>query len=124
MAEATLHEAEPIPDYEREARERWDSLKGNEKDVLIAMCKHGPLWDGDVPSKLGRDGLVDKGLAVRITMGKAWMYRGRNRPLPECESGYNAATARGGNTYRWGFLERRKNIVRRLLGPFAEYVKP
>jgi hypothetical protein len=97
--------------FDRWAQEQWASLKGNEKEVLIALCKRGPLWDGDVPSKVGRDGLVDKGFACRIVMKGP-------------EYGYQAATARGANVYKHGFLEPRKDIVRKLLGPFAELVKP
>lgn len=107
------------PDYEREARELWDSLKGNEKDVLIALCRLGPLWDGDVPSKAGRDGLVEKRLAARIVMGTSWaLLRKRHKPQQarECDGGYQAATNKGANAYRWGFLEPRKNIVRKLVG--------
>jgi hypothetical protein len=35
-------------------------------DSLLALAKNGPCWDGDVPSKSGRDDLIDHGLAVRV----------------------------------------------------------
>lgn len=35
-------------------------------DTLLALAKDGPLWDGDVPSKNGRDDLIDHGMAVRV----------------------------------------------------------
>jgi hypothetical protein len=103
--------ADDVPEYKRWARDEWAKLGGNEKDVLIALCKHGPLWDGDVPSKSGRDGLVDKGFAARIVL-KGPKY------------GYQAATARGANVYKWGFIEPRKDVVRELLGKFKDWVKP
>lgn len=92
-----------IPDYEAAARAVWATLTGAEKDVLIALCKHGPLWDGDVPSKTGRDALVGKGLAARIV-------------IKDCQGGYQAATAHGGNVYRWGFRGPRRAIVGKLVG--------
>lgn len=33
--------------------------------VLRCLFIHGPTWDGDVPSKSGRDELVSMGLAIR-----------------------------------------------------------
>lgn len=41
----------------------WDSLSGAEKDVLLQLRK--VTWDGNLVSKHGRDGLVNKGLAFR-----------------------------------------------------------
>ncbi len=34
-------------------------------ETLGALFVHGPLWDGDVPSKTARDELVRRGLAFR-----------------------------------------------------------
>lgn len=34
------------------------NMTGAEKDTLIALVEQGPLWDGDVPSKVGRDALI------------------------------------------------------------------
>lgn len=33
-------------------------------DTLYALIKHGPVWDGDVPSKSGRNQLIEHGYAV------------------------------------------------------------
>lgn len=43
-------------------------MTGAEIDTLVALVEHGPLWDGDVPSKSGRDALLSSGLAVRIVV--------------------------------------------------------
>jgi hypothetical protein len=62
-----------------------DLTRGADIDSLIALVEHGPLWDGDVPSKSGRDALIDKGLAVRVLVNG-------------CD-GYTAATYAGRNAY-------------------------
>lgn len=43
-----------------------EQLTGGELDVLRALFMTGPLWDGNVPSKTGRNSLVEKGLADRV----------------------------------------------------------
>jgi len=40
-------------------------------DVLRCLFFHGPTWDGNVPSKTGRDELVDMKLAQR---GQGWQW--------------------------------------------------
>lgn len=45
-------------------------LNGAEEDVLYKLFWFGPAADGDLPSKSGASGLVDKGLA-------AW-FKGNN----------------------------------------------
>lgn len=60
-------------------------MTGAEKETLIALVERGPLWDGDVPSKSGRDALIDRGLAARIVV------RG--------EDGWQAATYAGRDAY-------------------------
>jgi hypothetical protein len=87
------------PDY----KEIWRTLSGGAKDTLVALCKHGPLWDGDVPSKCGRDELLRLGLASKIV-------------LKNNEQGYQAANYKGSRVYRYGYLEPRKDIVRKLVG--------
>ena len=37
---------------------------GAEIDTLVALVESGPVWDGDVPSKNGRDTLIARGLGV------------------------------------------------------------
>jgi hypothetical protein len=44
------------------------TMRGAELDTLIALVEHGPLWDGDLPSKTGRDCLIERGLAVRVVL--------------------------------------------------------
>jgi hypothetical protein len=41
-------------------------LSSAESEVLWCMFRNGPTWDGDLPSKTGRDGLVEYGLAERF----------------------------------------------------------
>ena len=62
---------------------------GAEIDTLVALVEHGPLFDGDVPSKSGRDDLIAKGLAARV--------------LVKGEDGYTAATYRGRDAYKEHF---------------------
>lgn len=47
-------------------------LTGAETDTLIAMIECGPLEDGDVPSKAGRDSLIERGLAMRVQAIDYW----------------------------------------------------
>jgi len=54
-------------------------------DTLIALIERGPLWDGDVPSKIERDTLINQGLAVRVVV--------------KGSDGYTAATYRGRDAY-------------------------
>ena len=49
--------AEPMPSAARE--------------VLWCLFAHGPTWDGDVPSKSGRDWLVERFYADR---GDGWQW--------------------------------------------------
>jgi hypothetical protein len=49
-----------------------DALTGAETDTLIAMIESGPLEDGDVPSKSGRDALIERGLAMRVQAIDYW----------------------------------------------------
>lgn len=58
-------------------------------DTLIALVERGPLWDGDVPSKSGRDDLIERGLAQRVVV------RG--------EDGWTAATYAGRDAYKAHF---------------------
>lgn len=57
-----------------------------ERDTLIALIEQGPCWDGDVPSKAGRDALIANGLAIRcVSVGS---------------DGYTAATYKGRDAYK------------------------
>lgn len=64
-------------------------MNGAELDTLIALVECGPLFDGDVPSKSGRDSLIEKGLAVKVVV------RG--------EDGWQAATYAGRDAYKAQF---------------------
>lgn len=44
-------------------------FSGAETDVLLALYDRGPLDDGDIPSKAGRDSLIDRGIVDRDTKG-------------------------------------------------------
>lgn len=61
-------------------------LTGGEIDTLVALVEEGPLWDGDVPSKAGRDALISSGLAVRVVV--------------KGEDGNTAATYAGRDAYK------------------------
>jgi hypothetical protein len=56
-------------------------LSGAEIDTLNALYESGPLDDGCVPAKSGRDGLCEKRMAERIIVKSA--------------EGYNACTQKG-----------------------------
>lgn len=43
-------------------------LDSRESDTLRAAFKHGPLFDGYVPSKTGRDSLIGKGLMCKVVV--------------------------------------------------------
>ena len=58
---------------------------GGELDTLIALVEHGPVFDGDVPSKTGRDTLLRMGFAVKTVV--------------KGESGYQVVTQKGLDAY-------------------------
>lgn len=47
------------------------ALSGAAAETLRCLFFHGPTWDGNVPSKSGRDELVNMGLAAR---GNGWQW--------------------------------------------------
>ena len=57
------------------------AMDGAERDCIYACFKRGPLHDGDVPSKSGRDQLLVKGYMAKIVVNG--------------EYGYNACTHKG-----------------------------
>ncbi len=61
-------------------------MDGGEKETLIALVERGPLWDGDVPSKSGRDSLVRRGLAAKVIVNG--------------DDGWQAATYAGRDAYK------------------------
>jgi len=66
-----------------------EALTGAETETLVALVERGPLSDGDVPSKSGRDSLVARGLAARV--------------LVSGQDGYQAATYAGRDAYQARF---------------------
>ncbi|MEY2875890.1 MAG: hypothetical protein RLZZ373_3261 [Pseudomonadota bacterium] len=56
-------------------------LSPAERDTLTALQQRGPLCDGDLPSKTGRNALLSVGLAVKIVV--------------QGEDGHNACTYAG-----------------------------
>lgn len=75
-----------IYDDEPELLAIWESMSGAERETLRALVLRGPLWDGDVPSKSGRDGLLRRGLASKAIVKR--------------EQGYQVANYRGWQVYR------------------------
>lgn len=64
-----------------------DNREGFCYDTLIALVEKGPVWDGNIPSKAGRDQLIDLGMAVRV------IFKG--------EDGFTAATYLGSQLYKY-----------------------
>jgi hypothetical protein len=60
---------------------RVQDMNSGERDVIRATHKHGPLVDGDIPSKSARDQLVKDGFVAKVVV------RG--------EDGFNACTYLG-----------------------------
>ena len=78
---------------------------GGALDTLIALVERGPVHDGDIPSKAGRDKLLEMGFAFKTVVNG--------------EDGYQAVTYKGLNAYlkRYGSdniieaIANRKNNV-------------
>ena len=62
------------------------AMDGAERDCIRASYRNGPLFDGDVPSKSGRDRLLDKGYMAKVVV--------------KGEDGYNACTHKGAWAHR------------------------
>ena len=58
----------------------------NQRDCLCAAYRHGPLFDGDLPSKAGRNILLEKGYMAKVVV--------------KGEDGFNACTDKGARAYR------------------------
>lgn len=78
-----------------------NDFTGAELDTLIALVERGPLHDGDLPSKSGRDCLVKIGFASQTVVNG--------------EEGYQAATLRGVEAYKkyFGASTVQEAIVKR-----------
>lgn len=62
------------------------AMDGAERDCIRAAYKNGPLFDGDVPSKSGRNSLLEKGYMAKVVV--------------KGEDGYNACTHKGAWAHR------------------------
>jgi hypothetical protein len=51
-----------------------EPLSASERDVMRCLFFHGPTWDGNVPSKMGRDSLCKRGF-VRHEFSFAFLTR-------------------------------------------------
>lgn len=63
----------------------WADLDADERDTFRALVRNNPVWDGDIPSKRGRDSLLWLGLAVRCCVAG--------------EQGYTAASYLAGTLF-------------------------
>ena len=64
----------------------WQALSSAGRETLRALHTNGPLWDGDVPSKSGRNELLRLKLAAKV--------------IVKNEEGYQACTYRGHRVLR------------------------
>lgn len=62
------------------------AMDGGERDCIYAAYKNGPLFDGDVPSKAGRNSLLEKGYMAKVVV--------------KGEDGFNACTHKGAWAHR------------------------
>jgi len=67
--------------YDHHARRVWGLLDSGARDTLIGLVRNGPVWDGDLPCKTGRDTLIRLGLAAKA--------------VKEGKQGYQVATYKG-----------------------------
>lgn len=65
---------------------RVQTMASGERDTIRAAFTAGPLYDGDVPSKSGRDALLEDGMIAKVVV--------------KGEEGFNACTYRGAAAYR------------------------
>ena len=62
------------------------AMDSDSRDCIRVAYRSGPLEDGDVPSKIARDKLVDSGYMAKVVV--------------KGEDGYNACTHKGALAYR------------------------
>jgi len=60
---------------------RVQEMTSGEIDTLRVLYQIGPLFDGDIPSKVARDQLIEEGFAVKVII--------------KGEDGFNACTNKG-----------------------------
>lgn len=91
---------------------RVQAMTFPEQETLECAFKHGPIFDGGVPSKSARTQLVTEGFMSKVVV--------------KGEDGFNACTYKGASAYR--IIEvmrkaeeaRRKNILNALLAERTE----
>lgn len=86
----SIHESDETSSPEELAKAvrlivRAGKLTGGEVDTIIGAFKNGPIYDGDVPSKSARDGLLSEGFMAKV--------------IVKGEDGFNALTYRGAMLY-------------------------
>lgn len=71
------------------------TLTGAEIDTLVALVERGPLRDGGLPSKVGRDGLLALGFAAEVVIDKDyWFYAATPKGLEWYLDRYKATNIR------------------------------
>lgn len=76
-------------------------MPADARETLRALLTNGPLSDGDVPSKQGRDWLLEASCASKIIVGG--------------QDGYQAATYKGRDVFRHLFIDPDGKIPETLL---------
>ena len=77
------------------------TLSGAEIDTLIAIVERGPLRDGGLPSKVGRNGLLSSGLIAQVVIDKDyWFYAATPSGLEWYLTRYKADNIRDGKDNR------------------------
>ena len=78
-----------------------EALTGGEIDTLVALVERGPLRDGGLPSKVGRDGLMALGFAAQVVIDQDYMqYAATNKGLEWYLNRYKADNIKDGRTNR------------------------
>ena len=78
-----------------------EALTGGEIDTLVALVEGGPLRDGGLPSKVGRDGLMALGFAAQVVIDQDYMqYAATNKGLEWYLNRYKADNIKDGRTNR------------------------
>ncbi len=67
-------EKEMVPEAMNDIRDKIFGMTSAAREVMRCLFLLGPTWDGNIPSKSGRNELVDLGYAERWK-GWAWLTR-------------------------------------------------
>lgn len=78
-----------------------EALTGAEIDTLVALVERGPLRDGGLPSKVGRNGLLVLGYAAQVVIDQDYMYyAATNKGLEWYLDRYKVDNIKDGRTNR------------------------